>query len=119
VARTLGQPVVIENAVGAAGAHAGNWLIASPPEGQTILVGPAETPAAAVSLIANLRYQPVQDLAHVGPINTNPNFNTALRNYPANTLKWPVEWRKANEATGRAAARRYASRPTPHQIASG
>ncbi len=71
MARTLGQPVIIENAVGAAGTLAGQRLIASPPDGHTILIGHTGTHAAAVALNPNLRYKPVEDFAHVGLVNTN------------------------------------------------
>jgi tripartite-type tricarboxylate transporter receptor subunit TctC len=99
MSRTLGQPVVIENAVGAAGTLAGSRLIASPPDGHTILIGHTGTHAAAVSLNPNLRYKPVEDFAHVGLVNTNPIFINVRRTHPANTLKELVDWLKANQAT--------------------
>ncbi len=99
MSRTLGQPVVIENAVGAAGTLAGQRLIASPPDGHTILIGHTGTHAAAVSLNPNLRYKPVEDFAHVGLVNTNPIFVNVRKNHPANTLKELVDWLKANQST--------------------
>ncbi len=96
--RTLGQPVVIENAVGAAGTLAGQRLIASPPDGHTILIGHTGTHAAAVSLNPNLKYKPVEDFAHVGLVNTNPIFVNVRKNHPANTLKELVDWLKVNQA---------------------
>lgn len=98
MARTLGQPVVIENAVGAAGTLAGQRLIASPPDGHTILIGHTGTHAAAVSLNPNLKYRPVEDFAHVGLINTNPIFVNVRKNHPANTLQELVDWLKVNQA---------------------
>jgi tripartite-type tricarboxylate transporter receptor subunit TctC len=99
MSRTLGQPVVIENAVGAAGTLAGSRLIASPPDGHTILIGHTGTHAAAVSLNPNLRYKPVEDFAHVGLVNTNPIFINVRKNHPANNLRELVDWLKANQAT--------------------
>jgi tripartite-type tricarboxylate transporter receptor subunit TctC len=99
MARTLGQPVIIENAVGAAGTLAGMRLIASPPDGHTILIGHTGTHAAAVSLNPNLKYKPVEDFAHVGLVNTNPIFINVRKNHPANNLKELVDWLKANQAT--------------------
>ncbi len=98
MSRTLGQPVVIENAVGAAGTLAGQRLIASPPDGHTILIGHTGTHAAAVSLNPNLKYKPVEDFAHVGLVNTNPIFVNVRKNHPANTLKELVDWLKVNQA---------------------
>ena len=96
--RTLGQPVVIENAVGAAGTLAGQRLIASPPDGHTILIGHTGTHAAAVSLNPGLKYRPVEDFAHVGLVNTNPIFVNVRKTHPANTLKELVDWLKVNQA---------------------
>lgn len=96
--RTLGQPVVIENAVGAAGTLAGQRLIASPPDGHTILIGHTGTHAAAVSLNPGLKYRPVEDFAHVGLVNTNPIFVNVRKNHPANTLKELVDWLKLNQS---------------------
>jgi tripartite-type tricarboxylate transporter receptor subunit TctC len=99
MSRTLGQPVVIENAVGAAGTLAGQRLIASPPDGHTILIGHTGTHAAAVSLNPGLKYRPVEDFAHVGLVNTNPIFVNVRKTHPANTLKELVDWLKANQGS--------------------
>jgi tripartite-type tricarboxylate transporter receptor subunit TctC len=99
MSRTLGQPVVIENAVGAAGTLAGTRLMTSAPDGHTILIGHTGTHAAAVSLNPNLKYKPVEDFAHVGLVNTNPIFINVRKNHPANNLTELVAWLKANEST--------------------
>ena len=99
MSRTLGQPVVIENAVGAAGTLAGQRLISSPPDGHIILIGHTGTHAAAVSLNPNLKYKPVEDFAHIGLVNTNPIFVNVRKSHPANTLKELVDWLKINQGT--------------------
>jgi tripartite-type tricarboxylate transporter receptor subunit TctC len=99
MSRTFGQPVIIENAVGAAGTLAGQRLIASPADGHTILIGHTGTHAAAVSLNPNLKYKPVEDFAHIGLVNTNPIFVNVRKSHPANTLKELVDWLKANQST--------------------
>jgi tripartite-type tricarboxylate transporter receptor subunit TctC len=99
MSRTLGQPVIIENAVGAAGTLAGQRLIASPPDGHTILIGHTGTHAAAVSLNPGLKYKPVEDFAHIGLVNTNPIFVNVRKTHPANSLKELVDWLKANQAS--------------------
>jgi tripartite-type tricarboxylate transporter receptor subunit TctC len=96
--RTLGQPVIIENAVGAAGQLAGSRLMAAPADGHTILIGHTGTHAAAVTLNPNLKYKPVDDFAHIGLVNTNPIFVTVRKSHPANTLAEFVTWVKANES---------------------
>ncbi len=99
MSRTLGQPVIIENAVGAAGTLAGQRLMSGPSDGHVILIGHTGTHAAAVSLNPNLRYRPVEDFAHVGLVNTNPIFVNVRKDHPANTLQELVTWLKANQAT--------------------
>lgn len=99
MSRTLGQPVIIENAVGAAGTLAGQRLMAAAPDGHVILIGHTGTHAAAVSLNPNLKYRPVEDFAAVGLINTNPIFLTVRKNHPSNTLAEFISWLKANEKT--------------------
>ena len=97
MSRTLGQPVIIENAVGAAGTLAGQRLMASPADGHVILIGHTGTHAAAVSLNPNLKYRPVEDFAPIGLVNTNPIFLTVRRTHPSGTLAEFVAWVKANE----------------------
>lgn len=97
MSRTLGQPVIIENAVGAAGTLAGQRLMAAPADGHVILIGHTGTHAAAVSLNPNLKYRPVEDFAPVGLVNTNPIFLTVRKTHPSATLAEFVTWVKANE----------------------
>ena len=99
MARTLGQPVIIENAVGAAGTLAGQRLMSSAPDGHVILIGHTGTHAAAVSLNPNLKYKPLEDFAPVGLVNTNPIFLTVKKTHPSQTLAEFVTWLKANEKT--------------------
>ncbi|RXT54519.1 hypothetical protein B6S44_12815 [Bosea sp. Tri-44] len=94
---TLGQPVIIENAVGAAGTLAGQRLMGSPADGHVILIGHTGTHAAAVSLNPNLKYRPVEDFAPVGLVNINPIFLTVRKTHPSGTLAEFVTWVKANE----------------------
>lgn len=99
MSRTLGQPVIIENAVGAAGTLAGQRLMAATPDGHTILIGHTGTHAAAVSLNPNLKYKPLEDFAPIGLVNTNPIFLTLRKSHPSSTLAEFVAWVKANEKT--------------------
>lgn len=98
MSRTLGQPVIIENAVGAAGTLAGTRLMGMTPDGHTILIGHTGTHAAAVTLNPNLKYKPLEDFAHIGLVNTNPIFVNVRKSHEANTLQEFVTWLKANEA---------------------
>jgi tripartite-type tricarboxylate transporter receptor subunit TctC len=99
MAQSLGQPVVIENVVGASGQTAGLRVSNAAPDGYTILIGHTGTHAAAVALNPNLRYNPLTDFAPVGLVNTNPILVVGKKSLPVSDLKSFVAYLKANQAT--------------------
>ena len=72
MSRSLGQPVVVENVVGASGQTAGLRVSQAPPDGYSFIIGHTGTHAAAVALNPALRYNPLTDFTPVGLVNTNP-----------------------------------------------
>jgi len=69
--RTLGQQVVVENVAGAGGTAGAKRLVASEPDGYTLLIHHLAL-AAAPSLYANLGYDSQTAFAPVGLVNTGP-----------------------------------------------
>jgi tripartite-type tricarboxylate transporter receptor subunit TctC len=69
--RTLGQQVVVENIAGAGGTAGAKRLVASDPDGYTLLIHHLAL-AAAPSLYANLGYDSQTAFAPVGLVNTGP-----------------------------------------------
>src|SRR4051794_20073031 len=63
MSRTLGQQVIVENVVGAAGTTASTRTMRANPDGYTIEMGHMGTHAAAVALYPNLAYKPEVDFA--------------------------------------------------------
>ncbi len=63
----LGQPVVIENRVGAGGTVGADYVAKQPPNGETFLLATVSNMALALGLYARLPYDPVRDLASVAP----------------------------------------------------
>lgn len=61
----LGQPVIVENKVGAAGTIGTDYVAKSPKDGYTLLIGAPGGLSAAPALYKNLPYDPVKDLAPV------------------------------------------------------
>ena len=63
----LGQPVVVENRVGAGGTVGADYVAKQPPNGETFLLATVSNMALALGLYARLPYDPVKDLVGVAP----------------------------------------------------
>ena len=97
--RTLGQPVIIENVVGAGGTTASTRAARAAPDGYTIEMGHMGTHAASVALYPNLAYKPDVDFAPIGLVAGTPVLIVAKKEFPAKDLKEFVTYVKANVAT--------------------
>jgi tripartite-type tricarboxylate transporter receptor subunit TctC len=93
---SLGQSVIIENKVGAGGRLAADAVMASPPDGYTILVGAS----GAMSIIPAISVKPPYDtLKAFAPISMIASFPLILATYPshpAKNVQELVAWMKAN-----------------------
>ena len=74
LAEALGQPVVVENRPGAAGAVGAELLAKSAPDGYTIGGGTISSHAINVTLYTKLPYDPVKDFAPITMLATRPNM---------------------------------------------
>ena len=86
MAKTLGQQLVIENAVGAGGTTGVTRAMRSAPDGYTIVMGHMGTHAAAVALYPNLAYDPSLDFVPIGMAAGTPVLILAKKDFPANDL---------------------------------
>src|SRR5262249_48816395 len=73
MSRTLTQPVLIENAVGAGGTVGSARVAKAEPDGHTLLSGNLGSLGAAFSLYKRIGYDP-RDFASVGFLAGTPNF---------------------------------------------
>jgi tripartite-type tricarboxylate transporter receptor subunit TctC len=87
VAKTLGQPIVIENIGGAGGTTGSARGAKAAPDGYTILVGQMGTHGASPALYPNLAYNPVTDFEHVSQLTDTPIAIFARKALPVNTLQ--------------------------------
>jgi len=87
MSRTLGQPLVVENVVGAGGTTGGIRAMRSRPDGYTIIMGHMGTHAASVALYPNLAYNPSSDFEPIGIAASLPVLILARKNFPAKDLK--------------------------------
>jgi tripartite-type tricarboxylate transporter receptor subunit TctC len=73
LAPVLGQPVVVDNKPGAAGAVGAGFVAKSKPDGYTLLGGTISTHAINASLYKDLPYDPVKDFEPVTLVGFIPN----------------------------------------------
>lgn len=103
LARVLGQklsvklntPVIVDNKAGANSIIATEYVVKSPADGYTLLVGSPAT-AANLSLYKKLPYDTLKDLSPVTPIASTPYFLIVNANAPYNSVKELIAYAKAN-----------------------
>jgi putative tricarboxylic transport membrane protein len=96
MSRTLGQPIIIENIVGAGGTTATTRAMRAAPDGYTIEMGHMGTHAASVALYPNLAYKPDVDFAPIGLVAGTPVLILARKDFPPKDLKEFTSYVKAN-----------------------
>ena len=83
---SIGQPVVVENVAGAAGAIGSERVAKSAPDGYTILLGATTTHAINPALNAKLSYDAVKDFTPISLVTTIPHVLVVNAAVPATTL---------------------------------
>jgi tripartite-type tricarboxylate transporter receptor subunit TctC len=96
MSKTLGQQLIIENAVGAGGTTGSTRAKRANPDGHTIIMGHMGTHAASVALYPNLAYHPSNDFEPIGLVAGTPVLILARKDFPAKNLKEFVAHVKAN-----------------------
>ena len=91
----LGQPVVIENAGGAAGSIGVARAVRSPNDGYTLSIGTSTTHMLTGGLYA-LPFDLLKDLEPVIEIGSEPLLIVGKKGFPADDLKGLIAWLKAN-----------------------
>lgn len=81
-----GQPVVVDNRVGAGGIIGTELVAKSAPDGYTLLVT-ASTHSINPGLFKKLPYDPIRDFASIGPVATGPNILVVHPSVPAHSTK--------------------------------
>ena len=94
LAGPLGQPVVVENRVGAGGIIATDGVAKSPADGHTLLMGGIFNMVMNKALIKNLSYEPARDFIPLGYISAYPFVMLARADLPVNNLADLVKYGK-------------------------
>ena len=93
---SLGQPVIVENRAGAGGTIGTASVATSTPDGYTLLLGSSGALAVAPSLISNLPFNPLRDLAPITMVANVPNILAVHPSVPAKSVKQLIALAKAN-----------------------
>jgi tripartite-type tricarboxylate transporter receptor subunit TctC len=96
LAEALGQPVVVENRAGAAGALGVEILAKSAPDGYTIGGGTISSHAINVTLYTKLPYDPIKDFAPITMLATLPNMLIVHPSLGVNSVQELIAFLKAN-----------------------
>jgi len=86
LAEALGQPFVVDNRPGAAGAVGASYVAKAKPDGYTLFGGTISTHAINASLYKNLPYDPVKDFEPVTLVAFLPNVLIVDPNLGVNTV---------------------------------
>jgi tripartite-type tricarboxylate transporter receptor subunit TctC len=82
----LGQPIVVDNRVGASGNIGADAVAKATPDGYTIGVVTSSTHAVAVTLSPNLPYDPIKDFTPIAMIASSPYVLVLYPGVPAKTV---------------------------------
>jgi tripartite-type tricarboxylate transporter receptor subunit TctC len=96
MSKSLGQPVVIENKLGAGGTIAANYVAKANPDGYTIFIH-HNGMATATGLYRTLPYNPMTDFEYIGQVADVPMTLLARKDFPPNSVKDLVAYVRANK----------------------
>jgi tripartite-type tricarboxylate transporter receptor subunit TctC len=99
MAKTLGQPIVVENVAGGGGTIAAARVAHAAGDGYTIMMGHMGTHGAAPALHRDLKYDPAKDFAPIGLTAVAPMLVVTRTGFPADNLKAFVEYVRNNQNT--------------------
>ncbi len=92
---SLGQPVVVENKLGAGGGIAADFVAKATPDGYTLLM--AAMPVMAIlPVISKTNYDPIRDFQPISNIGSNPFVMGVHKSIPANNVQEFVSFVKKN-----------------------
>lgn len=94
---SLGQSVVVENKVGAAGLIATREVAKAAPDGYTLLMGTVGELAISPNTYTKPGFDPIKDFAHISHLVTSDFAFVVPMSIPVKSLKEYVEWGKAQK----------------------
>ena len=95
MSKILGQTVIVDYTVGAAGTLGVGRVVRATPDGYTLSIGHWSTHVINAAIYP-LQYDVLKDLEPIGMICANPLLIVARSDFPAKDLKGLIAWLKAN-----------------------
>ena len=92
----LGQPVLVDNRVGAGGNIGGQLAARSAADGYTLFMGTVGTHAINQSLYSKMPFDPIKDFAPISRVANVPNLLVANPQQPFKNVKELIAYAKAN-----------------------
>ena len=87
LSKSLGQPVVVENRLGAGGVVAAEFVMRAPADGYTILVGSIASHGINPALIPKISYDAMKDFTPVVNLASSPNVLIVSNSLPVKSVK--------------------------------
>jgi len=96
ISDALGQPVVIENKVGATGSIGADYVAKSAPDGYTLLLGTNSNISVARLLTKNIPYDAEKDFTPISLLGELPQVVLVNNDFPARTLPELIAYARNN-----------------------
>lgn len=111
---STGQPVVVDNRAGAAGAIGSEFVAKSAPDGYTLLLGATTTHGINPVINSKLPYDPVRDFTPISLVATIPHVLVVNAAVPVNSLQEFVRYAKSKPGLAYGSA----GNGSPHHLAA-
>jgi tripartite-type tricarboxylate transporter receptor subunit TctC len=98
MSQELGQPIVIENRVGAGGVVGSEAVAKSPPDGYTLCMGSIASHSVNVSLMPRLPYDVLRDFTPISLVTNAPNLLVVGPQVPAQNLQEFLAWARTQRS---------------------
>jgi tripartite-type tricarboxylate transporter receptor subunit TctC len=86
MAKSLGQPIIIENRSGAGGSIGTEYVARAAPDGYTLVMGTVGTHAINKALFHRLGYDPIRDFAPIAMVGSTPTLLVVSASSPYQSL---------------------------------